>query len=393
MRKTIFLLLALAAAPLPAQRTMDDHRPPPLPAQADSNDAQAYFRLGAELLRTRPREAADAFYLASELEPGWADALYGRHVALLSVRPERLLRYALGHAETRNDPEVLRIDSLYLDAVRIDPFVRRRFDGEMMMLLVDALDAAMLGVRARPDRVAEYAPSEIRDLPPLLRGIVATGEGDLLDALSALDEALELAAGEDPALLAVHHERARMYEVAGNDSVAAVELRLALEAGVRGGMPFNDLRAQLNHSLGVVLERGGDRDAAREAYAQALIDDMTCYPARRRLALLALGQGDTATAVQELELAVQAGGDPQIQLAYGTLLARTGRLDEAEAQLRAAATRAPRWAEPWLVLGVVLDARGDPRSADAYRGFLARARREDPRRAQVEPVVAASTAP
>jgi hypothetical protein len=103
--RTTFVMLAtlLAAAPVHAQRGADAPRRPRLPVEADTNDARAYFQLGQEMLERRPAQAAEAFYWASQIDPAWADPVYGRYAALLMSNPRRLVRYADGGA--RHPPQ------------------------------------------------------------------------------------------------------------------------------------------------------------------------------------------------------------------------------------------------------------------------------------------------
>jgi tetratricopeptide (TPR) repeat protein len=395
MRSSFLVLFALlAAAPLASQRS-DVPRRPRLPAAADSNDARAYFRLGQDLLDRRPRDAADAFYWASQLEPGWADPLYGRHVALLMSDPRRLALYYAGDRQTRRSAAVQSIDSLYYRALRIDPFLQRRFDRELIRRwLVTVVSGGEHDVDM--PLVSFYSQRIMDDLPPLARARILSGEGKLAQALAAFDQALrERNRRWSEPLRVIRHERARMFARAGNDSMALVELRHALDAGIEEEQGdelvfFYQSKAVLEHSMGRVHERTGDADAAREAYARALMEDLAYYPAHVRMGVLAMASGDTATAVQELALAAEAGrDDASVRLAYATLLASLRRLPEAEAELMAAVELAPYYAEPWFLLGMVRDWRQEGDSTTAYRAFLARARADDPRRPQVEPLVAA----
>ncbi|HST57679.1 MAG TPA: hypothetical protein VLK84_03255 [Longimicrobium sp.] len=392
------LLLLLAAAPAHAQRD-DAPRRPRLPMDADSNAAQSYYRLGQQLMEREPRQAADAFYWAAQLDPAWADPLYARYAALLMSDTRRLVLYTEGDRRTRARPEVLRMDSLYLRALRMDPFVQRRFDRELIRLYVMSVMSDPSDDASQRSMANFYTEGVMRDLPPVMRGRVMAGEGRLAQALQAYDEALRQGRGRySESLRVIRQERGRMFALAGNDSMALVEFGHALAAGQEaeeaGGLVFlYDSKAVLEHSRGMVLERRGDRAAAREAYARALTEDLSYHPAHQRMGALALMEGDTATALAELRLAAETGRDePGARLAHAALLAATRQLPEAEAELLAVTALAPYYADPWYILGLVRDWRGEGDSLAPYRAFLARARRDDPRRARVEGMVATLTA-
>ena len=391
MRIILLLLTAAAlAAPLHAQRAGEAPRRPALAAEADTNDARAYYRLGRELLLAgRDADAARAFYWAAQIEPGWADPLYARYVALLMSQPRRLAQYLAGEPRTLADPEVMRIDSLYLRALRMDPFVQRPFERELAAVSLRAMLAEYGGMsrHAADDAAAQM----LRHMPPLLRGRVLAGEGQLVEALRAYDEALRDRRGRHAeSRRHVRHERARMFALVGNDSAALDELRQAIEAAVEGERdevirPY-DSKAILEHSRGLLHERLGDPAAARQAYAAAAMEDLGYHPAHVRLGLLAIAEGDTAAALSEMDLAARAAGaEPSVLYTYGALLGQLARLDEAAAQLARAAELAPFYADPWFALGVVRDGQGDLAAArQAYREFLARASRGHRRRAAAE---------
>lgn len=392
--RPIFIVsfVVLAAAPLHGQRAGEVPRRPRLDAAADTNDARAYYRLGRERLERRPDEAAAAFYWASQIDPGWADPLYARHVALLMSEPRRLVRYWEGDRRTRTSAEVVAIDSLYFRALRIDPFVQRPFERELIrVLLMSLLGADTPGADAA--LASFYTASLMADMPPLLRARVMAGEGKALQALQAYDEALRDSRRRSETRRYIRHERGRLFGLLGNDSAALAELQMAIDLGVEEEreelVRFYNSKAVLEHSRGMVLERAGDLDAAREAYSRALMEDLSYHPAHLRLGTLAVAAGDTATAVHEMALAVQAGADdPVARVVYASLLARLRRVDEAQVPLLAAVQAAPYWAEPWYLLGLVRDWGAPGDAVEAYRNFMRRARRDDPRRAQVEPLVA-----
>jgi tetratricopeptide (TPR) repeat protein len=397
LRILLPVLLLLAAAPADAQRREQVPRRPRLPVDADSNSARAYFRLGQDLLERQPALAADAFYWAAQIDPRWADALYGQHAALLMSDPRRLVLYNQGDRRTRRRPDVLRIDSLYYRALRMDPFLQPQFDRELIRLYVLTLLSSPTDDGEQRSLAQFYTAGVMRDLPPLMRGRVLAGDGDLPQALRAYDEALRARRGRDaPSVRVIRHERGRLFALAGNDSMALVELGHAVQAGEEQEQGeelvwFYENKSVLEHSRGMMHERRGDPAAAREAYARALVEDLSYHPAHLRLGALALAEGDTATAVAELGLAAETGRDEAgARFVYAAMLTALRRLPEAEAELTAITEMAPYFADAWFLLGLVRDWRRTD-FVGAYRTFLERARRDDPRRAQVEPIVTALT--
>ena len=188
-----------------------------------------------------------------------------------------------------------------------------------------------------------------------------------------------------------------MFALAGNDERALADLdsavNLQVERDERELVRFYESKAVLHHSRGLIFERAGKADAARDAYSRALEEDLSYAPAHLRLGLLALAAGDTATGEGEMRLAAEtAPDDATVRILYGTLLSRLRRLDEAATQLDAATMLAPHHADGWLVLAMVRQLQGqDEATLRACREYLARTPRDDPRRAQVEALVA--TAP
>jgi tetratricopeptide (TPR) repeat protein len=386
----LFAAAVLLAAPADAQRAP---RRPALPAAADTNDARAYYDLGVRSMDRRPDLAADAFYWAIELRPGWADALYGRHTALLLRDPRRMIQYQTS-GRARSSSEARQIDSLYLRALHSDPFVQRRFEPELTRMWVGAMISGGDPTRVDDQTLLSFYTDQVmRDLPPVMRARVKAAQGKLPEAIQAFGEALRSRRGGSETRGWILTERARMYALAGNDERAlqdfdsAVDLRV--EQDERELVRFYESKAVLHHSRGLIFERAGKTDEAREAYSRALEEDLSYAPAHMRLGMLALAAGDTATADGEIRLAAEtAPDDVTLRILYGNLLARQRRLDEAAAELDAATRLAPHHADGWLVLAMVRQLKGDAEGMmSACREYLARAPRNDPRRAQVQELV------
>jgi hypothetical protein len=111
------LVLAIAATgasilapPAAAQKTPKPIPRPTLRDVTDTNDAQAYYDFGLRTFRDDPGTAADAFYWAARLNPGWADPLYARRAAVLSSK--QTLLNAIMTNNRRNRPELRNLDSL-----------------------------------------------------------------------------------------------------------------------------------------------------------------------------------------------------------------------------------------------------------------------------------------
>jgi tetratricopeptide (TPR) repeat protein len=137
----------------------------------------------------------------------------------------------------------------------------------------------------------------------------------------------------------------------------------------------------LEHSIGLIDERQGLLDQAREAYARALQEDLSYYPAHLHLSILAMTDGDTTTALNEMDLAAQIrDDDPWVQTAYASLLAQLGHIDEADQHLKRVVTLAPFYAAPYYALGRVAEMAKKPvDAAQHYHAFLARAAAQDGR--------------
>jgi Flp pilus assembly protein TadD len=147
-----------------------------------------------------------------------------------------------------------------------------------------------------------------------------------------------------------------------------------------------DSKALLEQSRGLIYEQMERDSLAREAYGRALQEDLSYHPAHARLAMLALSHGDTATALSELELAVQLkGDDAALRHAYAYVLGISGRVGDAAPHLQKAIELEPWYAAPYELLGRMYQSSEMlPEARRYYEGFLARASRHDPMVASVQ---------
>jgi tetratricopeptide (TPR) repeat protein len=138
-----------------------------------------------------------------------------------------------------------------------------------------------------------------------------------------------------------------------------------------------DSKTMWEYELGRTHEMLGKDSAARDAYQRALVEDLSFYPAHDRLAYLALQARDTATAVTELQRAIEIQGDDfSARLVLGRVQAARRAYGPATEQLRRATEIEPWAAQPHFLLGQVLEGAGDRNGAVAeYQRFLALAAR------------------
>lgn len=386
LRRLAALAGALFLAPrLPAQ---DVPPRPRLPEGVDTNSALAYYQLGTQrlegivsgrgVLRGRPtvrfvnrspRDAYAAFYWASRLEPLSARAAFGQSVALLMMDDRLLAGYLERDGRTLASPAARRVDSLMKRAFTLDPFVYSDLREVAWLRYVEYQSGTGQQLRVLPTNA----------LDPEDRGLVLYGRGDFRAALDEWRWALRQA----PAAYWVHAYRARaFYHLHELDSARAAS-RSALDgaraADARRAPHAYESRELWEYSLGWVLARQENRVAAGEAYQRALIDNLGFHAAHLRLAMIALGAGDTLMALTELARGLAITEDDYaLQLTAGELLLSAGRPDSALIHLAHAARLEPYAPAPALAQARALEALGrTAAAADAYDRFLALARRDE----------------
>jgi len=369
---------------------------PKLDAQSDTNDAAAYFQFALARLRTEPQKAADALYWASRLDPTSADAYYDRRIALLLVDRPRLQLYWTRDRRTIESKEIKRIDSLYLRALTINPFVSQTLDRELYEAFYDDLargyadrnGVSSVEVRYAMDRMIETGSSE-------LRADVAYAEGRYAEALKYY----ALAIKEDKRNAPLHAERGRIFfNILQLDSALA-ELTAAIEdmrkRDKKDLVYVYQSKALTEHSIAIVHQRLGHTEEAKEAFGRALQEDLSYYPAHLQLAFMALDAKDTATALTELDLVTQLRpDDASLQFFHGYILVTVDKPVEAEPHIKKAIQLNPVYAPPKFVYAFLLESAGFKEEAIAmYKEFLATASRRDTRRQSAEVRLAALTKP
>lgn len=386
---TVVALVGVTPLPGIAAQFKNPPKRPRL-AGADTNDARAYYDLGVASLRRNALTAAAAFYWASRLEPAWPEARYAQRVAGLLAREHILIGYVEGNPSVIASRDAQRLDSLEYQAQRVNPFFLRDLDAQLFAGYL----VAIYKQESRRAGERPLDPSDESELSFLVEQYLRSGTSVFIRAAVAAShrrfpQALDLYRQSLPRSklkATIHAERGRIFYVIGNYDSALVELESALselrQLDTARLTRVYESRELLEHAIGLVHEAAGDTAAARQAYGRSLQENLSYAPAHLRLSILDLTGGDTATALSELDFAVQMAPDEAMpRVAYGLLLARTGRQDDAVPHLRHATELEPYFAMPHYLLGFVAELQRNREAAlERYRAFLARASARDPLR-------------
>jgi tetratricopeptide (TPR) repeat protein len=379
MRRTV-MVVALAATVCPAlsaQRLGPPVKRPRLEVAADTNDAKSYYDFGVDKFERNPEEASAAFYWAARINPGLGEPLYARRAALIMM-DKRLLRGVMeGDRRTLDSKELRSVDSLQFRALMLSPFLYRKLDRRMFLVYFRNSITDGRG-DAPPD--LDYAISVyLNGAGYEMRAWLAYSDGDFDRALRLYASALS--GSKDKS--SVHLDRARIFGLRNMVDSATAEFKNSLDEmrkkDQKDLVVFYNSKALAEYSIAVLLEGAGNIAGAREAYGQALTEDLSYYPAHMRLGLVALGLKDTTSAMSELALASQLAPDePHIRFVNGVVLAACGHFAEAAAELQKSIALEPYYAIPYLRLGQVSEQLGKGKeAADAYDGFLKRAALND----------------
>ncbi len=195
----------------------------------------------------------------------------------------------------------------------------------------------------------------------------------------------------------VHAERARIFYQMGNMDSARAELTTAIagmrERDTKRTVILYESKAIYEQSLGMIDERSSKPDDAREAYGQALTEDLSYYAAHSLLSQLQLRQGDTTAALSEMDLAVQLQpNDPALRYSYAVLLVQSRRDADAVTQLMKSIALDPYYAAPRLLLARISDVEEYTEEAvKGYQDYVSLSPKSDPQLAMVRTRLAALT--
>jgi Flp pilus assembly protein TadD len=388
---TVLLAVTVLLAPaLRAQKAAKIPARPRLDAGADTNDARNYYQFGVRMIDAKPEEASHAFYWASRIDPSSGEVLYGmRTAALMQMSSSTLMDY-YDYSAKKRKPEFLALDSLLYRAYTINPFLYRSLDQSLTRRIIEAevreenpnVDAAELNVAiltymqdARHTAWQSYAQGRF---PEALEGYAKQ-----LKTLERTKNKRNKRDHEDDAS-EIHAERSRIFYLIGNMDSALTEMNSAMaglrERDAKETVILYESKAMYDQSLGMIHEKAKHPDLAREAYAHALEEDLSYYSAHTKMAMLQLQQGDTTSALTEMDLAVQLQpNDPVLRYGYATALIRARRDGDAATQLKKSIAADSFYAQPHLLLARMADIEEYKEDAvNEYQLFLALAARSDP---------------
>jgi tetratricopeptide (TPR) repeat protein len=373
----LFLLVTSAGA---------QQKPPSIPARphlgegADTNDAKAYYQWGLEKLNDTPGEAVRGFYWATRIDPSSAEAFYARWAATHLSDRDRYIAYRIGVRSTRGSAEIRSIDSLYLRALTLNPFLYRRFERLMFEQLLEAEFHQRYGDQADMAAVNDFVRRMFTNsMDPGTRAIVAYSQGNFPRALEQYAAALS---GYKYKWY-IHADRGQLFYILGSYDSATVSFKKAVNewrAIEDTALVFvYQSKALWEHSLGMIQEHQGHADSAREAYGRALQEDLSYSPAHVRLSVIDLAKGDTAGALSEMDIATQLQpSDGYDEYLYGRMLIMAGHDAEALEVLKKAVAIEPYYAAPRYLTALLYDAAGMKEEAVAeYRGFIRTASEND----------------
>jgi len=351
---------------------------PRLPANADTNAASAYYQFAEPLVRFGQQldTAEMALYWASRLDPAWPDPIFARAMVLLRALQHDAFETWLKTRSIKaarhvglTPRQVQLVDSLMRIAWARNPF------------LYTGLEFPQVDPRRLGD--------------PVQGGSLAYGTRQFARAESLFAVALR----KHPEDVGVRIYRAQALFFLGRYDSTVVELAAARDS-VRGradvrmsAVPISG--EMFEYAIGIVRVQQDDFPAARAAFERALTANLGFYWAHARLAGAALALGDTATALAELDLAVQLEDrDPVLRLYYGAVLHAARKLEPAVLQLRKAIELDLYYAAPYYWLAAAYAAQGRRQDAiEQYRSFVARAAQTDPDRARAARALATLGAP
>jgi len=286
--------------------------------------------------------------------------------------------------------EMVTLDSLISAVFHMQPFLFGRYDRLLLDAYINDALKREVGLFNASDPEVQYAVQlDLREQGPEFSGWLAYTEQRFSDAIDYFNRALDRT-NRDRAAIQWNLALA-FYQIGDLDGAVSALRQAVIERKKESENRLTHIyesSANYEFMTGWVLERKSDSAGAREAYARALLSDLSFHPAHVRLARIALMAGDTATALDSFATAIDIRPDDAwLRYVHGTLLSQASRLDEALRELKQATQLEPLFASPWYELGraadlqAELDASASDSPSSAVRAWtrIPSARRSAPR--------------
>jgi tetratricopeptide (TPR) repeat protein len=361
-----FLTLSL---PLGAQQKAP--RRPKLEQGADTNSWHAYYQLGLTSLQKRPQLAGDAFYWAARINPIAPEPQFAQWVAYWKARPDRFFDYWFMNKKfVIQAKETKQIDSLRYSAMLKNPMM---FQGLWLRIFDD-----YMGIQS--------------SLDPATQGFLAYSRGDHQRAVDRFGAAMR----ENKKRQGLRFDRALAFAQLAEYDSATAELQKLIEDKTKKDeeelVRFYESNAMYEYSIGMLQYAKGDVEAAKAAFGRALTENLAFAMAHYQLAELALAARDSATALQELDQAVQLDSTyVGSRYVYGLALLVQGRTADAERHLRKAIALEPYFSAAYFPLAYILEFEGkNAEAAEMYEAFALRAPQFDSERVGIARTKAAA---
>lgn len=328
---------------------------PRLPADADSNDWNAYYQQGLREIERHPREALHYFEYAARLDPSVAEPLLGRYAAWWRLHPKLQNRlWSAKPAKPNETDSAIAAERWLAEADVRNPFA--------------------------PQGVLTWtAPKRIVISPfhPFNRGLAAFYKGQWDQSVWEFTGSLM----RDTTALIEYRFRALALAHLGrwSDGADDLDTLLARISRVESTTPISwDLgKARLYYTAALMRMFAGQRQRARENFEQALQIDLGFPIAHVYFGNMLLDEGDTTAGLREYAMAAELRpDDPFIRQNYGAVLYNLGRYDSALTHLTEAVGLAPDYAILYFNRAICLAQLGRHEEARAmHREFVSRAPR------------------
>ena len=376
--------------------------------QPDTNDANTYYQAGLASVNADPAGAAAAFYWASRINPAWAEPYFGRWFALTQAAEQTEILKKQDKKKNKDmvlvpDSILKHLDSLVILADIHDPF----FDEKIALEAASANNHGELALynSLRNKEINEYNDSVMKEGDVPILGVhnikmqhswAQSYEDRHFDSASA-DLAKLIKKHPDAFQLYIYRAKAQYYLKQYDSTVATLTAAVGQieKRDTTKVLPVYISREMLTYMIAMADAQAHRDTAAKATFQLVVTQNLGFHMAHLHLASQALDKRDTATAINEAQIAAQIRpDDPVVQLFLGYALMNAGHMPDGIEHLRQATTVDPYYSLPYYYLGQGLEQTGNDTAAlNAYRGYLAHAARREGLRQSASDAIAMLSIP